>query len=137
MSCANCCGSSALLEKIFGELRELRAEVAEIRALLRPRRCSSADIETLGRLLPAIGGKFGSDFFTTKGILSVAAIREVTRKSIGAVGALLSRASADALSIAGLIVERVGREHGSTVWRVLQVISESPQPLDKRRTFRV
>ena len=110
-------------------MAEIRAMFTEILSLLQPKKCSAKDIAILERLLPAIGGRFGSSSKTTAEILADPAIRALSG-SLQASGALLSRAADDALVISGLQVSRAGKEHNKTLW---QVVRSLPQTLDSNR----
>jgi hypothetical protein len=122
------------------------ALLTEIRDLLRvekwgptrPLRCSAGDLDLLKRLLPAIGGKFGSQVLPTREIIADPAIRELCCP-LGAqeVGNLLSRAASDELNVDGLTVCRSATEHGATLWRVARRLPGLPEPLLSRTSFKV
>jgi hypothetical protein len=100
----------AILAQILDELRAIRDE-------LRLKKCNPRDVELLGRLLPAIGGYLGSEPFRVWEALIDPAI-EALAGSAARLGGLLQRAAADDLVIDGLQVERLGRIHNATQWRV-------------------
>ena len=106
--------------EIMESLTTIRKELAEIRGILQPRKCSEADIASLTRLLPAIGGTFGSNPCTTKEIMSDPGIRGVLPMSNGSVGMLLSKAASDRVVIGDLQVEQLPKEHGASLWKVVR-----------------
>jgi hypothetical protein len=110
-SCADC---QTMLCNILCEIRELRA-------ILKPRKCSDADVKILQKLLPAIGGVFGSNPVTVREILSDRAIRTLFPGGPGSLGNLLARAAADAANIDGYLVQRVGIEHAAVLWGVCRL----------------
>lgn len=105
-------------------LDDMLAELRAIHALLerqqRPSSLSRADRAALGRILPAITGTLGSEWFLARDLRadSRPALRlvlaDLTSKRLGR---LLLRA--DGVAIGGFVVERGGLELGSTLWRVV------------------
>lgn len=124
MTCSGC-RTSAQLEEILLQLRELRA-------IIEPRRCSPADLDALKRLLPAIAGRWGSGPVTVAEILTNAAIRALWTGSRGSLGSLLSRAAADGANADGYAVSRLSREHGAALWGVYRL----PEGMDGTRQRR-
>jgi hypothetical protein len=99
------------------KLDRILSELAELRAMMRPNANHGSDITLLERILPAVVGRFGSASVTTKLILSDPAIRAISPSS-GALGCLLGRAAEAYLTVGGLVVNRIGQEHGAAVWTV-------------------
>ena len=101
-------------------LDELRAIHALLERQQRPSSLSRADRAALGRILPAVAGTLGSEWFLARDLRadSRPALRlvlaDLTSKRLGR---LLLRA--DGVAIGGFVVERGGRELGSTLWRVV------------------
>jgi hypothetical protein len=104
---------------ILDELREMRREHDELRADRRPRgRCSREDLQTLRKLLPAIGGARGSEPFTTEDLGQNLAIRAlVAHLSARQLGRLFLRA----VAVDGYAVERVGLDRNRALWRVVAI----------------
>ena len=104
-------------------LDDLREELRQLRMLverLQPRRpaLSRADRDVLAKLLPAIGGAFGSEPFASRDVLSAAGVRVVVRGlSPKRIGKLLSRAAGSPVD--GFMVERCGLEINVALWRVM------------------
>ncbi len=121
MSCAN----SDLNEILRGILDRLTA----IEDLLQPVRCTAADVEALNRLLPAVGGLFGSSPSRTRELLVDPAIRALYSGSLQSLGMLFSRAADDGAEAGGLRLERVCKEHGAMLWRVVRCL---PEVMDSR-----
>lgn len=115
------CQNSLKIDKILQELSELRA-------ILTPKRCSEADVAVLSRLLPAIGGKFGSAAVRTAEILRDPALRVICG-SPGATGSLLSRAADDEAVIVGYQVIRAKKEGNAVLWSVVRTL---PQAFDSK-----
>jgi len=107
-------------------LQEIRDELRQIRAAIRPKRCTARDIEILERLLPAITGLLGSQTFRTRDILADPAIAAIAGSS-GPTGALLARAVADNAIIEGLQVHRCKKDHNAIQWWIDQCL---PPPID-------
>ena len=99
-------------------LQQILCELQEIRNLLRPKKCSPADLQLLERLIPGIAGKFGSAPVRTCEILADPALRAIANSSPGAVGGLLARAADDEADIPGLRIMRAGREGNAVLWSV-------------------
>jgi hypothetical protein len=116
-----CAARVAELERLFAvqgvELARLTVLV-EARAAL-----SRSDCARLTTLLPMIAGALGSSPFLVRE-LYVHESPDLRLGLIGigakALGRMLRRASG--VSLAGHVVERVDREAGSTLWRVLAVV---------------
>jgi hypothetical protein len=104
-------------------LRELVEQVKGLRADLRERRPAASlsrdDRAYLARLLPVLGGVYGSEGFTSRDCVEddAPAVRLVLEgRSAKAIGKLLARA--EGIAIAGLLVRRTGVDGQVTVWRV-------------------
>lgn len=95
---------------------------------------SDDDVLVLTRLLPAIGGAFGSRLFTAKELCArredSAALRVVLDRSPSSLGQLFARAHGH--PVAGFAIEKVGCEGSRAVWRVSQV-RDLRDPLVSRR----
>ena len=107
-------------------LRQLVEGQRQIIALLeRQHRPSSVltrqDQDKLGKLLPVIAGLRGSELFLTSELVesSAPAVRLVCQGTARELGKLLRRAAG--IPVGGYLVERVAREAGATLWRVLEV----------------
>lgn len=104
---------------------EILAELRAIHTLLarrpQPSSLSRADQEALTRLLPAVTGLLGSEWFLARDLCadSRPALRLVLADHLTSkrLGRLLLRA--DGVAIGGFVVERGGLELGSTLWRVV------------------
>jgi len=99
-----------------------RVDALERRDLAR--RLSRRDLDVLARLLPAIGGVYGSDAFLVREVIASAdpGVRLVRGDlSAKALGKLLARAAG--LAVDGLVIERVGVEDGAVLWAVRAVAS--------------
>lgn len=110
-----------MTDVVLAALSRIDRRLARIERHLRARRCTPADLELLQRLLPAWAGRLGSQ------PVLVAELR--TRRDLAGVlgslsarslGCLLSRAAADRVTVQGYRVQRVTREHGAAVWRVVK-----------------
>ena len=108
-----------LLTAMLEELRLIRHVLERD----QPSRLTRTDRETLARLLPAIGGVYGSDTFLAAEIAThrAPAIR-VARGTLTArqVGRLLKRAEGTAVD--GYVVTRLGAEDGAVLWQVAQTL---------------
>lgn len=105
----------ALLEMLIGEVRGLRADL--VRDRRSPHGLSRADRDRLSRLLPAIGGSFGSEPFTVAEALEQPAVRVVAGGlSPSAFGQLLQRARG--VPLYGYVVESDATELHRRVWRL-------------------
>jgi hypothetical protein len=98
-------------------LERLQQDVSRILAILQPKKCSQADLEQLGRLIPAIGGYLGDRPFSVWELLIDPALAAIAPSPSGT-GTLLSRAQSDRVEIDGLQVEKLGRIHNATKWRL-------------------
>jgi hypothetical protein len=107
------CDCTPLLEEILREVRELRTS-------LQPQKLTSTDIENLRRLLPAVGGLVGSEPFRVWEILIDPGIAAISPDGPSSTGTLLARASAARATVDGYMVERVGKLHNATTWRVVR-----------------
>jgi hypothetical protein len=100
-------------------LIEIRDCLFRIERRLASREITDNDDAVLRRLLPAIKGAIGSDVFVVAELLKDPVFQEITDgMSCKAIGGLLGRAC-DAGEFQGLTVERLGREHNATLWRVV------------------
>jgi hypothetical protein len=123
------CDSSrpvALAGDVAALLRALIEKIDTLTALVEHRRPASTlsriDRERLARMLPAIGGVYGSDPFLVRELFESdkAAIRLVrTGLNAKKIGRLFRRAERQA--IGGYLVESQGTETHATLWRVLEV----------------
>jgi hypothetical protein len=126
-----------LLRELVAELKGLRADLAQSVDFSRRREnlptsggctrvqvLSRADLALLGRLLPAIGGVFGSDEFAVRELFErdSAALRLVLSGLNGIrIGRLFQRAVD--IPISSYLVERAGVELHAALWRVVGVPS--------------
>jgi hypothetical protein len=108
------------IHEILEKMAQFRNEIAGIRELLRPQKCSGADIDLLAKLLPAAGGRFGSSPFRTKDLLTDPGISGLKLGSQQAIGNLFAKAADDAVIVAGLSVERNSKEHGAMLWLIVR-----------------
>jgi hypothetical protein len=109
-------------------LDDVLAAVLEIKALLEGRRAggglSRADKAQLEALLPVVAGVFGSKSFLIKELLQTdaAGLKLVLGSSSAkALGRLLRRGEGH--TVAGLVVERLGQEGGTAIWKISKVVS--------------
>jgi hypothetical protein len=107
-------------------LRELIAEVRGLREDMRAGRVgpslSRADRLLLAKMLPAIGGVFGSELFNSAEVCEhdAAALRLVCRGlTVKQFGRLLRRGAGTPIN--GYAIEREGTEAGAVLWRVVKV----------------
>jgi hypothetical protein len=106
-----------LLRAMLAELQAIRAAVEQPR---RPLTVTRADRAYLVRLLPAVGGVFGSESFAARDLLEhdSAAVRLVVDGSTAKkLGQLLRRAEGHPID--GLMVERSGIELGVVLWQIV------------------
>lgn len=115
-----------LLRELVAEVKGLRADLMERNQDTRPgilnSALSRADRALLARLLPTIGGAFGSELFLTRELFESesAALRLVLRGlNAKQVGRLLRRAEGQ--TIDGYLIQREGLELRAVLWRVVQV----------------
>jgi hypothetical protein len=122
------------LNRIEELLLEIRDTLLRMEATQVPAKCSAADREILTELLPGIVGMLGSLPFTVSEILRDPALCSIVRMNAHKLGALLARAASDGAVINGLVVERLGIEHGACVWKV---VARLPEPIarDAVRVF--
>jgi hypothetical protein len=111
-------------------LQEIREELRELRLLLRPKKCSTADMEVLSRVLPAVAGRWGSSPITAREILTDPAIQALFPGSPGSLGSMLSRAEADRAVAYGYCVQKASLEHGAVVWIVLKLPASLDTSMD-------
>ncbi len=109
-------------------LEEILNRLQRIEEVLHLRRCTPADLEALSKLLPAIGGQFGSSMITVREILADPGIAGLKLGSQQVIGNLLSRAADDGANVAGLQVQRAGREHNATLWQITRGL---PGPIER------
>jgi hypothetical protein len=124
-----------LLRELVAEVKGLRADLVSLRRDIVPTSgqisfrkeipaLSRADVALLGRLLPAIGGVFGSDDFAVRELFEKdsAALRLVLSGLNGIrIGRLFQRAVD--IPISSYLVERAGVELHAALWRVVGVPS--------------
>jgi hypothetical protein len=119
--------SDPVPDPVVDLLRALVAGQQRIIALLETRHrpatgLSRADRALLGRLLPVLGGVFGSELFNSADLCEhQAAALTLVLHGLNAkqVGRLLRRAVGT--PIGGYLVERVGVEAGAVLWHVVRV----------------
>ncbi len=107
------------MEALFEEVRAIRRLLEERQT---PSSLSRQDRAALGRILPAIGGTFGSQWFACRDLFEEdsAALRLVlagynTKK----VGQLFRRGEGQVVD--GYVVKQGQRELNAALWRVLRV----------------
>jgi hypothetical protein len=109
-----------LLRELISEVRGLRQDIARGQRPVMV--LNRADRALLARLLPAVGGVFGSELFLTRELFEsdAAALKLVTR-GLNAlkVGRALRRGEGQAID--GYSVQREGTELNTVLWRVVQV----------------
>jgi hypothetical protein len=120
----------ALLRELLGEVKGLRLDLRKPVTDRGRVSLSRADRELLGRLLPAIGGVFGSEPFLARDLFehdsAAAALRLVSAAlKPRQLGRLFQRAVD--IPISGYMVVRAGDELHTRLWRVLEVPG-SPLP---------
>src|SRR5262249_54196777 len=109
-----------VLDAILAEVRALRRQIQA-----RPRSTLSRhDRAALTRLLPAIGGVFGSEVKTVREVVASGApairvVLEALGLSPRSLGRLFTRA--DGIPIEGYLVRRDGEESHAGLWRVVGV----------------
>jgi hypothetical protein len=106
-----------LLRAMLAELQAIR--VAVVQPPRRPFTLTRADRQQLARMLPAIAGAVGSEWFASRDLLAhdSAAVQLVVRGCTAKqLGRLLRRAEGQ--PIAGLLVERAGVELGVLLWKI-------------------
>jgi hypothetical protein len=108
-------------------LREMNARLERIELRLSTRRVSRDDYSILMKLLPAVGGRIGSDYFTTAQLLAdpvfKALLEELNARQVGK----LLRRSVD-VDVDGLCVQHVTSEHNACLWQVVSVIKLPNSP---------
>jgi len=111
---------------IEDRLLRIETRLDEILALLQPRRRPD-DAELLERLLRPLAARIGSNTtFQVRDLMADATFRELLSDlNAHQVGQLLLRASR--YDVAGIRVTPVKSESGSMIWRLVEVVSESPQ----------
>lgn len=110
-----------LLREILAELKGLREDLAASRLPGVQTSLTRADRALLARLLPAAGGAIGSVPFLVRELFEddSAALHLVLRGlNAKGIGRLLRRAAGQAID--GYLVEEVGAELNTTLWRVVQ-----------------
>jgi hypothetical protein len=101
-------------------IREALERLERIERRLEGRRCTPADVEALGELLPAVAGKFGSSPTTTAEMRRDPGIRAVGPSSSRAFGMLMARCARDGAVVAGYAVRICGREANKTLFSVVR-----------------
>ena len=98
------------------------AELRQVRVLLerlQPRRpaLSRGDRDLLAKLLPAVGGSFGSEPFASRDLVDAPGVRAVARGlTVKQIGQLLARSVGTPIN--GLVLERAGHQLNLCLWRV-------------------
>jgi hypothetical protein len=110
---------------VLAVLGEINARLDRIESKLAPRQeLRPSDSAILAKVLPALGGKFGSSVFTTKEVLSDPVFKELfgslNRKQVGK---LLARSVHR--DIGGLCVSRVSMEDNVALWSVVRNLTPS------------
>ena len=114
-------------------LDDVLTELHGLRALLQdrgPSRLSRADRDRLGAILPVVVASLGSSPFLVRELLHLDSVglRLVLAGLSGkALGRLLRRGEGQPVN--GLVVEQVGVEAGSALWKVSKVLSEVSGPV--------
>lgn len=106
MTCEGCLALQDLRQRI----EALEQKAASI---------SREDRELLSRLLPSLGGAFGSEPFFVWQAADDSVITE-SGLDAAAVGSLLSRATKSGTDFAGYVVRRTGTKHGAARWKILR-----------------
>ena len=102
-------------------LVQILAELRRIRQAVEPRPQPANEAALLSKLLPAIGGRFGSNPFRTKELFEDPAIAELLRGfSSGKAGCLLAKFAG--IPVEGYLLDRVSTEHSAALW----VVSKLP-----------
>ncbi len=121
-------------------LDDVFAEVVRVRQLVEAGRVESrlsrADQARLAAILPVAAGAVGSAPFLVRELLRLesAGLRLVLAGVSGkALGRLLRRGEGQ--PVAGLVVEQVGVEAGSTLWKVSKVLSGVSGPVKPLRSL--
>lgn len=107
-------------------LADIMRELVTIRRLVEDRRqpapLSRADRDLLGRVLPAVGATFASEWFLVRELFAsqTAAVRLVLAGlNARQVGRLLRRGEGQVID--GYVVQQGGSELNTHLWRVMQV----------------
>jgi hypothetical protein len=96
--------ATATLDDVMTELRALRTLVERLQTR-RPTSLNRADRDLLAKLLPAVGGAFGSEPFTSRDLVDAAGVRVVVRGlTVKQIGQLLGRGAGTPIN--GLVIER-------------------------------
>jgi len=110
----------ALLRDLVAEVRALRSDQA--RSSRRSSSLTREDRVLLARLLPAIGGTFGSELFVARELFEHdSAALHVVLRGLNArrVGRLLRRGEGHPID--GYLIQRDGHELHATLWRIVKV----------------
>jgi hypothetical protein len=99
------------------DIDEIKDALRRILAILRPQKCSAKDLELLAKILPAIGGYLGDKPFSVWELMIDPALAAIMPTPAG-LGSLLARAVYDQVVVDGLQVEKLGRIHNATKWRL-------------------
>jgi hypothetical protein len=113
---------SARLDLLRDAVHDIGIRLERIENRRATRTLALDDARTLAPLLPAIAGRLGSDVFSSADVIQDSVLRRLLPGDINPkrLGRLLSRA--EGKPIAGLTVERVSRENGAWLFRVLKAI---------------
>src|SRR5262245_24097901 len=107
--------SDELLRQILDRLEAIEAQLNGRRLL------SETERAALERLLPALAGRFGSDVFTTRDVLSDVVLRSLVSANGNAsqmLGNLFRKAVG--VEIDGLMVRRVGQQSHAVLWTIVR-----------------
>ena len=108
------------LESLFEEVQAIRRLLEERQA---PSTLSRPDRAALGRILPAIGGTFGSQWFACRDLFeedSPALRLVLVGYSAKRVGQLFHRGEGEVVD--GYLVKQGQRELNAALWRVLRAV---------------
>lgn len=112
-------GTESWQRAVLDALRAIRAALEQ---RPRPSHLTRGDRDRLAAILPAAGGVFGSELFLTRDLFAseAAALRLVLRGlNPMQVGRLFRRA--DGQAIDGYLMQRVGCELNTALWRIVRV----------------
>jgi hypothetical protein len=111
-----------LLEAILEAQKASLEELQRIRHRLGTPRLTHRDHVVLGKLLPAIAGRYGGGSWTVRELLAdpvfPALMPSVNGNAAQGLGNLLARSVG--MDVDGLAVEKVKTEHGASIWRLVR-----------------